>query len=112
MRRGALLARGDVRVPFGLTLEYNAWSIQGPLGPTTFGCQLHFRCSPLGEDYSSNAPEDADTRSLTGLFSRLAVLSKQLLWISHSTLTDNIQVTLHLGISSVVSLLGVRQAGI
>ena len=59
-----------------------------------------------------NAPDDADTRGLTGLFSRLAVLSKQLLWISHSTLTDNIQVTLHLGISSLVSLLGVIQAWI
>ena len=85
-------------------------SIQGPLGPT--GCTLHFCGSPLGEDYSANAPDDADTRGLTGLSSRLAVLSKQLLWTSHSTLAGNIQVTLHLGISSLVSLLGVRQAGI
>ena len=82
-------------------------------GPTTFGCTLHFRGSPLGEDCSANAPDDADTRGLTASSSRLAVLSKQLLWISHTvhTLVGNIQVTLHLGISFLVRLLVLRQAG-
>ena len=56
LKWGATLARGDVPVPFRRDPEYKAWTIQGLLGPTTFGCTLHFRDSPLGEDYSANAP--------------------------------------------------------
>ena len=84
--RGHAAGPGDVLVPFRRALEYKVWSNQRPLGLTTFGCTLHFRGSPLGEDYSANAPNGTDSRGLTGSSSWLAVLSKQLLlWISHTT---------------------------